>query len=209
MALYQAIVHARNLNDDKLIEILEKAQKEDWYSKESARIRENLLVSESQRESVDREAHVARISERQRFLFEKSYTSAAGSSSLVHAVGGCAFVEQSLSLLCPFLESRTPGSQACVLRIRADEQKRIARLEAEELNRQNEESKEWHAKKQREASKHSQQAAQEEADELMFDEEAEDDEEEEEEVEEEEEEEEEEGTPVCEPTIDSSESESD
>lgn len=66
MALYQAIVHARNLGDDELISILEKAQKEEWYAKEAAKVREMLLVSESQRESVDREAHVARISERQR-----------------------------------------------------------------------------------------------------------------------------------------------
>jgi hypothetical protein len=54
MALYQAIVHARNLGDDELISILEKAQKEEWYSKEAAKVREMLLVSESQRESVDR-----------------------------------------------------------------------------------------------------------------------------------------------------------
>tara|TARA_X000000368_G_scaffold386619_1_gene346710 strand:+ start:109 stop:759 length:651 start_codon:yes stop_codon:yes gene_type:complete len=147
MALYKAIQHARNLDDHKLLSILETAQKEEWYAKESAKIREMLLVSESQRESVDREAHVARISERQRFLFEKSCASSAGASSLIHAVGGAAFVEQSLSLLCPFLESRTPGSQACVLRLRADECKRLARLEAEELSRQKEETRQWKAQK--------------------------------------------------------------
>ena len=146
MALYEALRYARvEIGDKTLISLLESAQKEEAFADEAAKARERLIVSESQRESVDREAHVARISERQRFLFEKSCISAAGATSLVHAVGSCAFIEQSLSLLCPHLESRTPGSQACVLRLQADERKQLVRLEAETKARQEEETKAWKA----------------------------------------------------------------
>lgn len=66
-------------------------------------------------ELVDREANAARISDRQRFLWERSNAQAGQASAAERAGASAAYVEFALASLCPHVLARSAGCDQLAL----------------------------------------------------------------------------------------------
>jgi len=103
--------HLRSLN--KLFSEQERALKRARRDFEAQTLRHttelDALRSEVHCELVDREANAARISERQRFLFERPTAQAGQAAANERASASAAYVEAALVALCPHSNPRSSG----------------------------------------------------------------------------------------------------
>lgn len=89
--------------------IINKMAREAEFNNARAIAEKDALRAELHCEQVDREANAARISERQRFLFERSAAQPGQASAAERAAASAAFVEAALVSLCPHSTPRSPG----------------------------------------------------------------------------------------------------
>lgn len=91
--------------------LLQRAQRE--HAEAIARFTAELdcLRSEMHCELVDREANAARISERQRFLFERQSAQPGQLTAAERAAQSAAYVEAALAALCPHSTPLAPGCE--------------------------------------------------------------------------------------------------
>lgn len=104
--------HFRTLN--KLFSEQERALKKARRDLSAEKIRHttelDVLRSEVHCELVDREANAARVSERQRFLFERPVAQVGQTAANERAAASAAYVEAALVALCPH---PIPHSSGC------------------------------------------------------------------------------------------------
>ena len=95
---------------EKLEQTLQAGERDAAYRKSRAIVEKDQLRSEVHCELVDREANAARVSERQRFLFERSTAQPGQASAAERASASALYVEAALVALCPH---STPRSSGC------------------------------------------------------------------------------------------------
>ena len=72
----------------------------------------DILRAELHCEAVDREANAARISDRQRFLFERAVALPGQAEASDRAAASASYVEAALASLCPHNVAHMPGCEA-------------------------------------------------------------------------------------------------
>lgn len=104
--------HFRSLNKlfSEQERALKKARRDFEFQKMRHTTELDTLRSEVHCELVDREANAARISERQRFLFERPVAQPGQTAANDRAAASAAYVEAALCALCPH---STPRSNGC------------------------------------------------------------------------------------------------
>ena len=90
---------------------LHRMKREIALIKLRSKVELDALRSEIHFELIDFSANSARVSERQRALFERSQHSTAQLSAHDRATASAAFVESALLALCPSTHSVSPGCQ--------------------------------------------------------------------------------------------------
>lgn len=76
-----------------------------------ALVERDILRGESCTDQIDREANAARISERQRFLYDRLSTAPGKANSAERATASAAYVEAALVALCPHSNAPSRGCE--------------------------------------------------------------------------------------------------
>lgn len=95
---------------DKLHTLVQTEARQTELERARCLLEKDAMRAEIHAEQVDREANAARVSERQRFLFERQEAQQGQSSAAERAVASASYVEAALTSLCPHANQLSPGT---------------------------------------------------------------------------------------------------